>query len=71
MKNVTLTILFSIICCVGFTQPKKPGSIKKTNPDTVSNSLLRQEKIWPVSYKNSKSKTGSKSAASFETGNRL
>ena len=71
MKNVILTILFSIICCIGFAQPKKPGSIKKTNPDSISNSLLRQEKIWPVSYKNSKSKTGLKPATSFETGNRL
>jgi hypothetical protein len=72
MKNLILTVICTVLCAIAFCQSQKPVSPKKTNTDTISNSLLKQEKYWPVFYKYSKNRgnAGIKSAADF-TGTRL
>ncbi len=49
MKNLSLLVVLTVICCTAFSQNKKADSTKR-NVDTrvVQSQQLVQQKIWPV-----------------------
>lgn len=50
MKNLFLSVAFTVICCAAFSQTKRADSTKKNvDTRTVQSQQLVQQKIWPVS----------------------
>ncbi len=57
MKSLIVTVAFTVVCCIVFSQVKKIDSTKK-NGTPVNNSPLAQEKIWPASSTPAKNRNG-------------
>jgi len=54
MKNLTLTVIFGIVCSLAFAQTPKANSTKKISNDSTTKIPLKQEKVWPVNDSRSK-----------------
>jgi hypothetical protein len=57
MKHFTLTTVCIALSFFMMAQNKKPVTTKKITNDSASNTVLKQEKIWPGFGKNTKNAT--------------